>query len=120
MTKAEVAAWDIFIARLKNVVTVAQMDFEAHRHMTATAVFPPTSEHVAIIQRAIDDSVREVRESAISAVLGPVCRALDALDNSRTKSETVKAARADIQKAYDELHALKAELACSSVHTETP
>jgi hypothetical protein len=82
-------------------------DVAAGRWPCSITIAPPTEEHVTIIQTALDHEAREARNKAIDAALNQTVAALDAIDNSHSKSETVKQCRAGIQAAYDALHALK-------------
>jgi hypothetical protein len=97
MTRAEATAWNVYAARLTAIVKKQHDDFAAGRWPCSITIAPPTEEHVTIIQTALDHEAREARNKALDA----------AIDNSHSKSETVKQCRAGIQAAYDALHALK-------------
>lgn len=48
----------------------------------------------------------DARKGVVRVALDPIVQACDAIDNSHSKSETVKAIRQDIERAYQALHAL--------------
>lgn len=107
MTEAQCVAWNVYMERLQVIVLQQRDQFAANQSACGLSIAAPTQKQVEIIQAAIDKAVREAKESAISTALVPIVAALDAIDNSHTKSETVKSCREGIQCAYDKLHALK-------------
>jgi hypothetical protein len=108
MTRAQAAAWNVYAARVTTIFQSQHEQYAAGESVPSITIAPPTKEHVEIIQKAIDLSVRDAQLDIIKAVLTPAYEMLDAIDNSRTKSESVKALRAELQRVYDELHTLKA------------
>jgi hypothetical protein len=110
MNEAQTAAWNVYAARVNAIFRQQHKEFQAGDSVTGITIAPPTKEHVEIIQKAIDCAVRSAQLAIITRVLGSACGIIDAIDNSRTKSETVKMLRADVERVYDELHALKAEV----------
>lgn len=103
MTRAQKAAWDIYVARVNNLVGRQLYLFENGVSQTLTIATPSDGE-IAIIQKAMDNAQREM----VHLALGPIVRACDTIDNSGLKSEIMLASiRAEIEHTYNELHALK-------------
>lgn len=82
--------------------------FENGFPMITLMMKPPSRDQVKAIESALTEAMKEAQQSVIHAALSPIVRACDSIDNSHTKSETVKAIRKDLDEAYEELQKLKA------------
>lgn len=111
MDSAHTTAWNMYVERVTVTLRTQLRDFERGR--TVDIMFsPPTPRQVAIVERALHNARLEGRDVAVKAALGPIVRAIDAIDNSRTKkaSPAVRELYAVLTDVYDELHRVKTEL----------
>jgi|SRR6185436_20722705 len=103
MTPAQTAVWEIYLDRLQRIVNAQRQNWE-RGHPASSVIFDvPSAECVKAVEKAMHSAYL----SAVSEALGPVVTAIDMIDNSHTKSETVKAIRANLQEVYEKFHALK-------------
>lgn len=105
--RARVVAWNLYAKRLERLVKRQHDRFIEGLDSERLYCETPTDGDVALVQDALACTAREAQLDIIMAALSPIRDACDAIDNSGSKSETVKQCRAAIERAYDELHALR-------------
>ena len=109
MDTAKTVAWNVYVARVQRVVNEQRQQYEAGGAMAVAVLAAPSEAEIAIICAALNDAALNARREVVRLALGPIAQACDAIDNSHTKSSTVKDIRADLQCAYDALHKVRAE-----------
>ncbi len=112
MTRAQKAAWAVYIERINMILREQSVAMEKGWPQTRMILDPPNETAVAAIEAALAVTAKEAREVAIHDVLGPVVTAIDAIDNSRTKkaSPAVRELYETLDGVYKKLHRLKTEL----------
>lgn len=107
LTRAQVTAWNMYVHSVNQRVQMQLEQFRRGERVTALILAAPSETAVHMVELACRDAANEARHEAVDAALHPVIDACDAIDNSHTKSETVKAIRAELEEAYQALRAMK-------------
>jgi len=109
MTRAKTAAWNFYMARINEMVERQLGSFQLDQPAPCLILSVPSKECVAVIESACRDAANEARNEAYGKALGPLVRAIDAIDNSPAKakkSPEIRELYADLTGCYDALHKL--------------
>lgn len=107
MTPAQALVWEIYITRLEEILADQRLAFEGGVPAKQMVMAVPSAEQIKLAEAALALAAKRGREELWHTAIGPIVKACDAIDNSHTKSETVKKIRADIEEVYQQLLQMK-------------
>jgi hypothetical protein len=107
LTRAQAIAWRLYLERIERIIGDQARAFESGFPSYRMEMVAPTQANLVAVQAALDAEAKDERQAVVHLALDPIRAACDAIDNSHTKSETVKQIRIRLQEAYEALHKLR-------------